>query len=113
MLASELHRRGPPLRDAAALAALAFSAWVGIDSAAFHVKDVYPSRVFPIADGALNIYTLEFGPLFRPFLHWTPPDWREWTFIGWALLVFLWLAAGSASRLFAAARDAAAKFLSP
>src|SRR5713226_6001657 len=71
LLASELNRRGPPLRDAAALAALAFSTWVGIDSAAFHVKDVYPSRVFPIAEGALNLYTLEFGPLFRPFLHWT------------------------------------------
>ena len=109
LLASELHGRGPPLRDAAALAALAFSTWVGIDSAAFHVKDVYPSPVFPIAEGALNLYTLEFGPLFRPFLHWTPPDWREWTFIGWALLAFLCLAEAPASRMAAAARDRLAR----
>jgi len=86
------------LGNALTFIALAFSAWVGLDGAIFHLKNL-PDSLCDQADGVFCLYVPEFSPLWLPFVKAPPVDRGEWMVAIYCAVVFAVLAAPLLGRM--------------
>jgi hypothetical protein len=99
LLVARLANRGEGLLgNALTLIALAFSAWVGLDGAIFHLKNL-PDSFCDQVDGVFCLYVPEFSPLWLPFIKAPPVSRGEWMVAIYCAVVFAVLAAPLLGRM--------------
>jgi hypothetical protein len=91
------HKEGL-LGNALTFIALTFSAWVGLDGAIFHLKNL-PDSLCDQADGVFCLYVPEFSPLWLPFVKAPSVDQGEWMVAIYFAVVFAVLAAPLLGRM--------------
>ncbi len=98
LVARLANRQEGLLGNSLTFAALLLSAWVGLDGAIFHLKNL-PDSFCDQADGVFCLYVPEFSPLWWPFVKATPVSHAEWMVAIYCGAVFVLLAAPLVARI--------------